>query len=140
MLWGFLPVNVVSFLSFPQMVVDSSLIDFGTHVVGETISRVITLTNMGALGTRYSLAPLFTNCLQLHNPLQHSSPSEQVTCTISHQNKHINLTFVQWHRCVKIYLIIIIWIIIISGTWWQQQCGRCCFMSWWNNSTRDRKH
>ncbi|XP_053480675.1 cilia- and flagella-associated protein 74 isoform X3 [Ictalurus furcatus] len=60
-----------------EMVVDSSLIDFGTHVVGETISRVITLTNMGALGTRYSLAPLFTNCLQLHNPLQHSTPSEQ---------------------------------------------------------------
>ncbi|XP_026780950.3 cilia- and flagella-associated protein 74 [Pangasianodon hypophthalmus] len=60
-----------------DMVVDSSLIDFGTHVVGETISRVITLTNRGALGTRYSLAPLSTNCLQLHNLSQHSSPSKQ---------------------------------------------------------------
>lgn len=69
----------MSFHSFPQMVVDSSLIDFGMHVVGETISRVITLTNRGALGTRYSLAPLSTNCLQLHNVSQHSSPSKQVT-------------------------------------------------------------
>ncbi|XP_060787631.1 cilia- and flagella-associated protein 74 [Neoarius graeffei] len=60
-----------------EMVVDSSLIDFGTHVVGETISRVITLTNRGALGTRYSLTPLSTNCLQLHNLSQHSSPSKQ---------------------------------------------------------------
>ncbi|KAI5627793.1 cilia- and flagella-associated protein 74 isoform X2, partial [Silurus asotus] len=61
----------------PLMVVDSSLIDFGTHVVGETISRVITLTNRGALGTRYSLAPLPTNCLQLQNLLHHSSSSKQ---------------------------------------------------------------
>ncbi|KAI5101538.1 cilia- and flagella-associated protein 74 isoform X1 [Silurus meridionalis] len=60
-----------------EMVVDSSLIDFGTHVVGETISRVITLTNRGALGTRYSLAPLPTNCLQLQNLLHHSSSSKQ---------------------------------------------------------------
>ncbi|KAF5907241.1 cilia- and flagella-associated protein 74 isoform X1, partial [Clarias magur] len=60
-----------------EMVVDSSLIDFGTHVVGETISRVITLTNRGALGTRYSLAPLSTNCLQLHSLSQHSSTSKQ---------------------------------------------------------------
>ncbi|GAA6108298.1 cilia- and flagella-associated protein 74 isoform X1 [Tachysurus ichikawai] len=60
-----------------EMVVDSSLIDFGTHVVGETISRVITLTNRGALGTRYSLAPLSPNCLQLHNVSQHSFPRKQ---------------------------------------------------------------
>ncbi|TSL97243.1 Cilia- and flagella-associated protein 74 [Bagarius yarrelli] len=60
-----------------EMVVDSSLIDFGTHVVGETISRIITLTNRGALGTRYSLAPMSTNCLQLHNLSQHSSLSNQ---------------------------------------------------------------
>ncbi|XP_060737594.1 cilia- and flagella-associated protein 74 [Tachysurus vachellii] len=60
-----------------EMVVDSSLIDFGTHVVGETISRVITLTNRGALGTRYSLAPLSPNCLQLHNVSQPSFPRKQ---------------------------------------------------------------
>lgn len=38
-----------------QLAVDKELIDFGTHVVGETISRAITLTNCGALGTRFQL-------------------------------------------------------------------------------------
>ncbi|KAJ8371108.1 hypothetical protein SKAU_G00111360 [Synaphobranchus kaupii] len=37
--------------------IDCSLIDFGTHVVGETISRTITLTNQGAVGTHFILAP-----------------------------------------------------------------------------------
>ncbi|XP_072537127.1 cilia- and flagella-associated protein 74 isoform X2 [Salminus brasiliensis] len=58
-----------------EMVVDSSLIDFGTHVVGQTISRVITLTNRGALGTRFAVAPLSTNCLPLS---KHSSSKTQV--------------------------------------------------------------
>ncbi|XP_071331418.1 cilia- and flagella-associated protein 74 isoform X2 [Trachinotus anak] len=35
--------------------VDSQLIDFGSHVVGQTISRTITLTNKGALATLFSL-------------------------------------------------------------------------------------
>ncbi|XP_067384004.1 cilia- and flagella-associated protein 74 isoform X2 [Channa argus] len=35
--------------------VDSQFIDFGSHVVGQTISRTITLTNKGALGTLFSL-------------------------------------------------------------------------------------
>ncbi|XP_071752484.2 cilia- and flagella-associated protein 74 [Centroberyx gerrardi] len=35
--------------------VDSHLIDFGSHVVGQTISRTITLTNRGALATLFSL-------------------------------------------------------------------------------------
>ncbi|KAM9342390.1 cilia- and flagella-associated protein 74 [Pholidichthys leucotaenia] len=35
--------------------VDSQFIDFGSHVVGKTISRTITLTNKGALGTLFSL-------------------------------------------------------------------------------------
>ncbi|MGH0159295.1 UNVERIFIED_CONTAM: hypothetical protein FKN15_037223 [Acipenser sinensis] len=39
----------------PMLAVDSSLIDFGTHVVGETISRTITLSNRGALGTKFNL-------------------------------------------------------------------------------------
>ncbi|XP_070615226.1 cilia- and flagella-associated protein 74 isoform X2 [Erythrolamprus reginae] len=34
---------------------DKELIDFGMHVVGETISRPITLMNDGALGTRFRL-------------------------------------------------------------------------------------
>lgn len=34
---------------------ESQLIDFGLHVVGQTISRTITLTNKGALATHFSL-------------------------------------------------------------------------------------
>ncbi|XP_019906907.2 cilia- and flagella-associated protein 74 [Esox lucius] len=37
--------------------VDSAIIVFGTHVVGQTISQVITLTNRGALGTRFTVVP-----------------------------------------------------------------------------------
>lgn len=49
---------------FSQMVVDHCLVDFGTHVVGQTVSRVITMTNRGALGTRYTLTPVSTRPLQ----------------------------------------------------------------------------
>ncbi|NXU91593.1 CFA74 protein, partial [Xiphorhynchus elegans] len=35
------------------LALDKELIDFGSHVVGETISRTISLTNRGALGTRF---------------------------------------------------------------------------------------
>ncbi|XP_036960629.1 cilia- and flagella-associated protein 74 isoform X2 [Acanthopagrus latus] len=35
--------------------VDSQFIDFGLHVVGQTISRTVTLTNKGALATHFSL-------------------------------------------------------------------------------------
>ncbi|KAI3357114.1 hypothetical protein L3Q82_015582 [Scortum barcoo] len=35
--------------------VDSQFIDFGSHVVGQTISRTVTLTNKGALATLFSL-------------------------------------------------------------------------------------
>uniref|UniRef100_A0A8C3SQ21 Cilia and flagella associated protein 74 n=1 Tax=Chelydra serpentina TaxID=8475 RepID=A0A8C3SQ21_CHESE len=37
------------------LALDKELIDFGTHVVGDTISRTIILTNSGALGTRFKL-------------------------------------------------------------------------------------
>ncbi|XP_067250222.1 cilia- and flagella-associated protein 74 isoform X3 [Chanodichthys erythropterus] len=47
-----------------EMVVDHCLVDFGTHVVGQTVSRVITMTNRGALGTRYTLTPASTRPLQ----------------------------------------------------------------------------
>ncbi|KAG8142278.1 hypothetical protein E2320_006215, partial [Naja naja] len=42
----------------PMLSLDKELIDFGMHVVGETISRTITLTNDGALGTRFHLRKL----------------------------------------------------------------------------------
>ncbi|XP_045912230.1 cilia- and flagella-associated protein 74 isoform X3 [Micropterus dolomieu] len=35
--------------------VDSQIVDFGSHVVGQTISRTLTLTNKGALATLFSL-------------------------------------------------------------------------------------
>ncbi|XP_073326821.1 cilia- and flagella-associated protein 74 isoform X2 [Pagrus major] len=35
--------------------VDSQFVDFGLHVVGQTISRTVTLTNKGALATLFSL-------------------------------------------------------------------------------------
>ncbi|XP_002663289.3 cilia- and flagella-associated protein 74 isoform X1 [Danio rerio] len=41
-----------------EMVVDQCFVDFGTHVVGQTVSRMITMTNRGALGTRYTLTPV----------------------------------------------------------------------------------
>ncbi|KAK7135236.1 hypothetical protein R3I94_014023 [Phoxinus phoxinus] len=47
-----------------EMVVDHCLVDFGTHVVGQTVSRGVTMTNRGALGTRYTLTPVSTGPLQ----------------------------------------------------------------------------
>ncbi|KAM8864226.1 cilia- and flagella-associated protein 74 isoform 2-T2 [Spinachia spinachia] len=38
-----------------ELEVDGQFIDFGSHVVGQTISRIITLTNKGALATLFSL-------------------------------------------------------------------------------------
>ncbi|XP_039610977.1 cilia- and flagella-associated protein 74 [Polypterus senegalus] len=38
-----------------ELAVDINFIDFGTNVIGETISRTITLTNSGALGTQFHL-------------------------------------------------------------------------------------
>lgn len=62
MLLHFLENPIISL--FSQMVVDHCLVDFGTHVVGQTVSRVITMTNRGALGTRYTLTPVSTGPLQ----------------------------------------------------------------------------
>ncbi|XP_012920634.1 cilia- and flagella-associated protein 74 isoform X3 [Heterocephalus glaber] len=41
---------------------DKELICFGTHVVGQTTSRTITLTNTGALGTRFRFLPAPKAC------------------------------------------------------------------------------
>ncbi|XP_063799122.1 cilia- and flagella-associated protein 74 [Pseudophryne corroboree] len=41
-----------------ELALDKEYIDFGTHVVGETVTQTITLTNRGALGTRFSIRPL----------------------------------------------------------------------------------
>ncbi|XP_053516168.1 cilia- and flagella-associated protein 74 [Artibeus jamaicensis] len=41
---------------------DKELIDFGSYVVGETASRVITLTNTGGLGTSFKFLPASEPC------------------------------------------------------------------------------
>ncbi|XP_044137811.1 cilia- and flagella-associated protein 74 [Bufo gargarizans] len=38
-----------------EMAIDKKCIDFGMHVIGETVTQYITLTNRGALGTRFSV-------------------------------------------------------------------------------------
>lgn len=40
-----------------QLSLDKELIEFGTYVVGETTSRIITLTNVGGLGTKFKFLP-----------------------------------------------------------------------------------
>ena len=40
-----------------QLSLDKELIDFGTYVVGETTSRIITLTDVGGLGTKFKFLP-----------------------------------------------------------------------------------
>ena len=45
-----------------QLSLDKELIDFGSYVVGETASRVITLTNTGGLGTRFKFLPASEPC------------------------------------------------------------------------------
>ncbi|XP_069804053.1 cilia- and flagella-associated protein 74 isoform X2 [Dendropsophus ebraccatus] len=41
-----------------ELAIDKKCIDFGTHVIGETVTHYITLTNKGALGTRFSAKPI----------------------------------------------------------------------------------
>ncbi|XP_039657369.1 cilia- and flagella-associated protein 74 isoform X5 [Perca fluviatilis] len=57
--------------------VDSQFIDFGSHVVGQTISWTITLTNKGALATLFSL----DTCLSPETShVQMASQSSAITC------------------------------------------------------------
>lgn len=51
-----------SLRSLRQLSLDKELIDFGSYVVGETTSRVITLTNAGGLGTAFRLLPVSEAC------------------------------------------------------------------------------
>ncbi|KAM3618715.1 uncharacterized protein V6R79_023944 [Siganus canaliculatus] len=64
--------------------VDSQFIDFGLHVVGQTITRTVTLTNKGALGTVFSLD--ISTCLnpetkQVHMPSQVCANTCQEMCS-----------------------------------------------------------
>lgn len=78
---------LVFFLNWPpnKLEVDSQLVDFGLHVVGQTISRTITLTNKGALATHFRLDTsegLSAETSQVQMPLQHSTTEIQVSHAI----------------------------------------------------------
>ncbi len=45
---------------FCQLRVDTSTLDFGTAVIGETLKRSFTLQNAGALGTRFEFCKMST--------------------------------------------------------------------------------
>ncbi|XP_030589922.1 cilia- and flagella-associated protein 74 isoform X2 [Archocentrus centrarchus] len=65
--------------------VDSQFIDFGSHVVGHTISRTITLTNKGALATLFNLDT--STCLSPETSYVQMPPQVSAnTCKTSSQN------------------------------------------------------
>ncbi|XP_069383318.1 cilia- and flagella-associated protein 74 isoform X2 [Paralichthys olivaceus] len=63
-----------------ELVVDSELVDFGSHVVGQTISRTITLTNKGALATLFSLDTSTWLSPESHHVQMPSQVSHAHTC------------------------------------------------------------
>uniref|UniRef100_A0A665X6C6 Calcium channel, voltage-dependent, L type, alpha 1D subunit, b n=1 Tax=Echeneis naucrates TaxID=173247 RepID=A0A665X6C6_ECHNA len=78
---GFFSVPVKCTTKKCDLEVDSQLIDFGAHVVGQTVSRTITLTNKGALGTLFSLdlaTVLSQDTNHLQMPSQNSIHTYQV--------------------------------------------------------------
>ncbi|KAM6924912.1 cilia- and flagella-associated protein 74 [Xenentodon cancila] len=52
---GYFSVPVRCTIKTCRLEVDSQFIDFGSHIVGQTISRTVTLSNKGALATFFSL-------------------------------------------------------------------------------------
>lgn len=45
--------SIITFMPLFQLSVDMSEIQFGTTVIDETLKRTFTLTNTGALGTKF---------------------------------------------------------------------------------------
>ncbi|XP_054465778.1 cilia- and flagella-associated protein 74 [Anoplopoma fimbria] len=68
--------------------VDSQFIDFGSHVVGQTISWTITLTNKGALATLFSLDT--TTCLTPET--SHAQMASQVSANTCQETSSQNTT------------------------------------------------
>ena len=68
-------------LSPPQLQVDIDLLDFGTHVVGQTISRILTLINRGALGTHFTLEPSSRASAHRRPESSPGPPSQQPSTT-----------------------------------------------------------
>ncbi|KFZ66643.1 Uncharacterized protein KIAA1751, partial [Podiceps cristatus] len=76
------------------LALDKELIDFGSHVVGETISRAINLTNSGALGTRFKVQTSAGDSSTCRATAK-SSPRGMVDRHIQH--------FVRFHLCVWVW-------------------------------------
>ncbi|XP_049630515.1 cilia- and flagella-associated protein 74, partial [Suncus etruscus] len=57
---------------------DKELVDFGSYVVGETTTRYITLSNIGALATKFSVLPESKIC-ELGTPCSALSTTSQIT-------------------------------------------------------------
>ncbi|XP_067167291.1 cilia- and flagella-associated protein 74 isoform X3 [Apteryx mantelli] len=62
----------------PMLALDKELIDFGTHVVGERISRTVTLTNCGALGTRFKVQ-MSAGDRSISSTIAKSSPGRMIS-------------------------------------------------------------
>ncbi|XP_047428401.1 cilia- and flagella-associated protein 74 isoform X2 [Mugil cephalus] len=68
--------------------VDAQFIDFGSHVVGQTISRTVTLTNKGALATLFSLDT--STCLSPET--SHVQMPSQVSANTGQETRSQNTT------------------------------------------------
>ncbi|XP_053546334.1 LOW QUALITY PROTEIN: cilia- and flagella-associated protein 74 [Bombina bombina] len=68
-----------------ELTVDKENIDFGTHVIGETVLQTITLTNRGALGTKFYIRELSQANLN-QNPEEKTSLEEATSPAL---NVHI---------------------------------------------------
>ncbi|XP_056449584.1 cilia- and flagella-associated protein 74 [Gadus chalcogrammus] len=64
-----------------ELQVDVDLLDFGTHVVGQTISRTLTLINRGALGTHFTLEPSSRASAHRRPESSPGPPSQQPSTT-----------------------------------------------------------
>lgn len=51
-------IDLVLYFFLFQLSVDTNTVEFGTTVIGETLKRTFTLTNNGALGTKYEFFKL----------------------------------------------------------------------------------
>ncbi|KAK1898268.1 Cilia- and flagella-associated protein 74, partial [Dissostichus eleginoides] len=71
-----------------DMEVDNQFIDFGSHVVGQTVSWTITLTNKGALASRFSLDT--SACLSPET--SHVQMASHVSANTSQETSNPNTT------------------------------------------------
>lgn len=81
---------------FEQLSTDTCRIDFGTTVIGETLKRTFTLTNKGALGTKFEFFKV-TGQKERTVTTAATSLGGLVSCrevpVIKGENKHRTLTF-----------------------------------------------